>query len=110
VVRGRGDNGLPLADVPPWRYHVGMHHRREAWLFDLRVTHRGPKTEPGVGEVRRDSANELSAAVGRRLSQRWDLVLTGTNLLDEEYFAAADRRAPLVAQRSVGLRVVRRVR
>jgi iron complex outermembrane receptor protein len=110
VVRGRGDSGLPLADVPPWRYHVGLHHRREAWLFDLRVTHRGPKTDPGPGEVRRDSANELSAAVGRGLSRRWDLVLTGTNLLDEEYFAAADRRAPLVAQRSVGLRAVRRMR
>lgn len=108
VVRGRDDGGAPLADVPPHRSWLELGHRRGRWSFTGRLSFRAAKTDPGSQEKRIPQADELAATIDRRLSETWSLAVTGSNLLDEEYFPAADRKAPLAAERSVGVRLVRR--
>jgi iron complex outermembrane receptor protein len=107
VVRGRDDDDRPLADVPPYRAYAELRHRRGAWSFNARLTHRLPKTDPGPAEKRIPSADELSAGIGYRVSDVWSLAVTGSNLLDEEYFPAADRKAPGAPERSFGVQLVR---
>jgi outer membrane receptor protein involved in Fe transport len=106
MVRGRDDDDLPLADVPPYRLYAELRHRRGPWSFDARLTHRLAKTDPGPAEKRIPAADELSAGVGYRVSEAWSLAVTGSNLLDEEFFPAADRKAPLAPERSLGIRLV----
>jgi iron complex outermembrane receptor protein len=107
LVRGRDDDDRPLADVPPYQASVELRHRRGEWSFETRLTHRAAKTDPGSAEKRLPSADELGAAVGYRFAETWSLTVTGSNLLDEEYFVAADRKAALAPERSVGIRIVR---
>jgi iron complex outermembrane receptor protein len=110
AVRGRDDDDRPLADVSPYLAYVELGHRTGAWTFETRLTHRVAKTDPGSAEKRLPAADELHATVGYRLAESWSLAVTGSNLLDEEYFLAADRRAPLAPERSVGIRFVRTAR
>jgi iron complex outermembrane receptor protein len=107
VVRGRDDDGLPLADVPPHQLQAGLRHRRGSWTLETRLAHRRGKSDPGSGEKRIPSAELWSAAVGRTLSRSWSLSVTASNLLDQEYFRSADRKAPLAPERSFGIRLVR---
>jgi iron complex outermembrane receptor protein len=108
LLRGRDDDERALVDVPPHQVYAGLRHHRGAWSFETRLTHRTAKTDPGSGELRREAADELSATADYRFGETWSLALTGSNLLDEEYFPAADDKAPFAPERSVGLRVVRR--
>ena len=110
VVRGRDDDGRPLADVPPHQAYAGFRHRRGAWSVEMRWTHRAEKTDPGSAEKPIPAADDLAASVAYRFSEAWSLALTGANLLDEEYFLAADRKAPLVPERSVGIHLSRSIR
>jgi iron complex outermembrane receptor protein len=107
VVRGRDDDDRPLADVPPYQTYVELRHRRGAWSFETRLTHRAAKTDPGSAEKRLPAADELGATVSYRLAETWSLAVTGSNLLDEEYFLATDRKAPPAPERSVGIRIAR---
>jgi iron complex outermembrane receptor protein len=104
-LRGRDANGVPLADVPPREIQAGLRREAGAWRFEARLTHRDEKTDAGSGEKPIDSARLLSASLGYSFSPSWRVVLGGTNLLDEEYFPAADRKAPLAPGRSFSLRL-----
>jgi len=107
LLRGRDEDGSPLADVPPHRLQAGLRHRRGLWTLETRLVHRGAKTDPGSAEKRIPSVDLWSAAVERAFSRAWSLSVTASNLLDEEYFRSADRKAPLAPERSFGIRLVR---
>ena len=61
-------------------------------------------SDPGSGEKAIPAAELLSASVGYSVSSSVSLWLSASNLLDEEYFRSADRKAPLASGRSVALR------
>lgn len=106
TVDGEDSDGGPLADVPADRASVGAAWMGDRWGLDGRWEHRWAKLDPGSGEKGIDAANVVSLA----LSYAWrdDLTVRATarNLLDEEYFNAADEQVPLSAGRSIGLSVV----
>jgi iron complex outermembrane receptor protein len=110
VVRGRDDDGRPLPDVPPYEAYAGLRHRRGAWSAETRWTQRAAKTDPGSSEKPIPAASDLTATVSYRFAGNWSLALTGANLLDDEFFLAADSKAPLAPERSVGIHVGRSVR
>jgi len=108
AVRGRDDDGDPLADVPPYQAYARLRHRLGAWSFETRWTHRAAKTDPGSAELRRPAADELRATVAYRLSSHWSIAASGANLLDETYYFAADRKATFAPERSFALHLARR--
>lgn len=107
VIEGRDEQRAPLADVPPDEIHLGFEHRRGAWSYDARLTSRAEKTDNGSGEKPIPSAELLRVGVGRRLGGAWSLSISGSNLLDEQYFRSADDKAAAAPGRSIGLQIVR---
>jgi hypothetical protein len=72
------------------------------------MTQRAAKTDPAMGtESPRSAAGFLDASVGRRLTPRWWLSVTGSNVLDEKYFPSADDKAAPAPGASVGVHLVR---
>jgi len=107
AIEGRDGDDVALADVPPDEAYVGIRFHPEAWSFDARLTSRAEKNDPGSGETAIPSAELLRVSVRRRLTGAWSLSISGSNLLDEEYFGSADARAAAAPGRSVGLHLVR---
>ena len=106
VMEGRDDDDVPLADVPPDEANVGFQYRPGAWSYEARLTARARKTDTGSGETPIPSAELLRVSVGRRLAGGWLLSISGSNLLDEQYFRSADRKASAAPGRSFGLHLV----
>ena len=107
LIEGRDDEDVPLADVPPDEIYLGFEHRRGAWRYDARLASRAKKTDAGSGEQPIPSAELLRVGVGRSLSAAWSLSISGSNLLDEQYFQSADDKAAAAPGRSFGLHLVR---
>ena len=103
LIDGDDDDGGSLADIPPGAVHVSVRHRHERWTVSTRWSYRDEKTDPGSGEKPIPDAHLVSASVAFQASPDWRLAVTGTNLLDEEYFPSADRKAVLAPGRSVGV-------
>ena len=102
-----GDD-FPLADVPPDEASVGFQYRPGAWSYEARLTARAKKTDVAVRvEEPIPAAELLRVSVGRRLGGAWSLSISGSNLLDEQYFQSADRKASAAPGRSFGLQLVR---
>jgi len=104
-MNGRDGDDRPLGDVPPDELFAGVEHARDRWAAGLRWAHRADKDDPGSAEKPIPSADLLSAHLSFRVASDWSLDVAGHNLLDEEYFPAADRKAPLAAGRSFSLRL-----
>ena len=104
-LRGRDPAGAPLADIPPREIRLGVRREAGPWRVEARLAHRDAKNDPGSGEKSIGSAQLLSASLGYAFSPAWRIVVGGNNLLDEEYFPAADRKAPLAPGRSFSLRL-----
>lgn len=96
-----------LADIPPDRIRFGVSHTAGAWSIDSSLAYRASKRDVGSGERDEgiDAAWLLDATLRRSISDRWSISASGINLLDEEYIAAADRKAPLSPGRAFALRV-----
>jgi iron complex outermembrane receptor protein len=107
AIEGRDDADVPLADVPPDEAWVSLQYRPGSWSSEARLTARAGKTDTGSGENAIPSAQLLRASLGRRLAGAWSLSISGSNLLDELYFASADRKASPAPGRSFGLHLVR---
>jgi iron complex outermembrane receptor protein len=108
VIEGRDDDDFPLADVPPDEASVGFQYRPGAWSYEARLTARAKKTDVAVRvEEPIPAAELLRVSVGRRLGGSWSLSISGSNLLDEQYFQSADRKASAAPGRSFGLQLVR---
>lgn len=111
LMRGRDNDSRPLADVPPDEVYLGFLHSHGSWSFGSRLAYRAAKSDlapterkfPEDPDEERPSALLLRATVDHRLSDDWTLSLTADNLLDEDYYPSADRKAPLASGRSVGI-------
>jgi outer membrane receptor protein involved in Fe transport len=108
IISGTDDDGRRLTDVPPNQIYVGVRYARRAWNFGARVSYDDSIADPAPGEKTIPSALLVQASVDHRISATWLVALTGANLTDENYFAAADRKAPLEPGRSIGVAFVRR--
>jgi iron complex outermembrane receptor protein len=104
VMRGRDENGRPLADIPPHELQVGARRDMGRWEFHTRLGYRAEKDDPGSREQNIDSAWLLEATLAYAVSPRWKVALSGLNLLDEAYYPAADRKAALATGRTIALR------
>jgi iron complex outermembrane receptor protein len=104
-IEGRSNEDAPLADIPPAELQLGGRGDRGRWGYEARLTWRDAKTDPGSGEKSIGEAWLLGFAVSYSPAPRWKIALSGNNLLDEEYFPAADRQAALAPARSVALRL-----
>ncbi|MCB1055939.1 MAG: TonB-dependent receptor [Acidobacteria bacterium] len=102
-MRGRAAGGEALADIPPHRLIFGGERRLGRWRLEGRWQYRFAKDDPGSGEQAIDAADVLDAALGYELRTGLELTLRGTNLLDEEYQASADRKDIGARGRSIGL-------
>ncbi|MDX1501277.1 MAG: TonB-dependent receptor [Thermoanaerobaculia bacterium] len=102
-MRGREEGGKPLADVPATRLHLGAAGGGERGRHAARFAVRDAKGDPGPGEMAIPSAELLSASFTRHLSDDLRVTVSGTNLLDREFFGSADDKAVLSPGRSIGV-------
>jgi iron complex outermembrane receptor protein len=107
LLHGRSSSDEPLADIPPDEASVGVRHNIGRCSIESRLAYRNEKSDLGTGEKEEPipSAYLLSASAVYRVSSRWSITVSGSNLLDEEYFPAADRKAPLAVGRSFAVRL-----
>lgn len=109
AIDGEDDEGGALADVPADRAFATLHAGPEARLAGGRLTgrvrleHRTAIDRPGPGERPVPDATLLSGSLAWRLRDGLTATLTCTNLTDEPWFPAADRKALPAAGRSLGL-------
>ena len=71
--------------------------------MEARWEQRSEKTDAGSGEKPIPEASLVSAAASYEFSRGLALMLSGSNLLDEEYFNSADRKVTLSPGRTVAL-------
>jgi len=103
IQRGRDDDGLPLVDVPPARAKIGARFTKGRFMADVAVEERMKKDDPADGEKKIPGATLVFLKVGVDLGSGLALRLSGENLLNEDYFRSADRKAPEAPGRSFGL-------
>ncbi|MCP3979153.1 MAG: TonB-dependent receptor [bacterium] len=103
MLEGRDDDDLALSDIPADRATLGARWKRGAWGAEARWEQRFDKNDPGSGEKPIGSASLVSASLARSFGDAFSLSIEGRNLLNEEYFNAADRKVPLSAERSIGV-------
>ena len=116
LIDGEDSAGRPLADIPTNEAFVGATYRSGGWTYDARLGLRDSKDDPGgpscvapvpvCSEKMIPSAELLSASVRYHFSPRWAVSLSGANLLDEDYFRSADRKAPPAPGRSAAIRLI----
>lgn len=102
-IEGESERGAPLADIPADRATVGAIWQRGPWQIEGRYQRRAEKEDPGSGERAIPAADLVSVAVSREVSPALGLTVTGTNLLDESYFSAADDKLPPAPGRGFGI-------
>ncbi len=102
-LRGRDDSGGRLTDVPVDEIEAGGEWTGKSLGVATRVARRAEKSDPGDGEKSIPAVTLLSASLNYRLSPRVRLGLAASNLLDEEYFRSADKKAPPAPGRSIAL-------
>ena len=103
LFEGRSDVDDPLADIPPNRFALGGSWRHGPWVARLRWERRSAIHDPGPSEKPIPNASLMSAAVEYTFDSGFVLALTGRNLLDEEYFNAADEKMALAPARGLAL-------
>ncbi|MFQ5720563.1 MAG: TonB-dependent receptor domain-containing protein, partial [Acidobacteriota bacterium] len=103
VIDGETAAGANLSDVTPASLFASLHHRGGRWSTAARWTVRARKADPGSGEKSISGAHLLSASLTFQATPDWRVAMTATNLLDDAFFPAADRKASLAPGRSVGL-------
>jgi iron complex outermembrane receptor protein len=105
LLHGRSSSGEPLADIPADEASIGARHDIGRWSIESRLAYRNEKNDFGSEEKEIPSAYLLSASASFPFSPQWSINISGNNLLDEEYFPSADRKAPLAVGRSAAVRL-----
>lgn len=108
MIRGDDSAGNPLADLPPDELQLGATYRAGPWRGAAGLALRDARTDPGSGEKPIPSAELLTLCAAYRWAERWEVALSGNNLLDESYFPSADRKAPVASGRSFSVHLTRR--
>ena len=94
-----------LSDVRPDEVFLEVGRKLGRWDLGGRLAHRWRKSDPGGGEVAIPSSDLMGVSAGYSLSSSLSLRMGASNLLDEDYFRSADRKAPPASGRSVALRL-----
>ena len=103
LLDGEGDGGRPLADIPPDEIFAALSRERDQWTVTTRWSYRGALSDPGSGEQAIPGAHRISASLALHPSPAWRIDHFGTNLLDEQYFRSADRKAAPAPGRTIGV-------
>lgn len=102
-MKGTDSLGEPLADIPITQAVFGGKFSSHRWRSGIEFKRRTAKNRLGSGEKALEPAGLLSAFLGLKVGRGLEFTLSGRNLLNENYFVTADRKAPLAKGRSVGL-------
>lgn len=105
VISSRDSDGEPLADAPADRFELALQRRFSRLECEAAYQYRFEKDDPGPGEKPIGEANLVTLRARQILSAGFAATLSVSNLLDEQYFAAADSRAPPAPGRSVALTI-----
>ena len=107
LIDGTNDQGGALADIPPAQLRGGARFSSQLWRADGQLRWRSSMglDDVGPGEAPIPEAWILDAAVARRLGDRLEARLWGSNLLDDLYWPSADDLAVPATGRSVGLSI-----
>jgi iron complex outermembrane receptor protein len=100
-LRGADPEGMPLADIPVHRLGAGIRYESRLWHAAADWDLLGAKKNPGSGEKPISSAHPLSAFVGLKVAPNTEFFVRAINLLNESYFATADRKSDLEPGRSI---------
>jgi len=106
AMRGEDSHGDALQDTPPNELFLGGTFEKRRWGADARLAWRASRDRFASGEKPIPSATLLSVTVRYRWAARWEIALSGTNLLDQAYFRSADRKAPMAPGRGFGVGIV----
>lgn len=105
LLEGRDDKGNVLSDIPSNGLLLGLKYKTEQWESAIELEMRAKKNDPGNGEKKIGSSQLLSAVIRYRPSHNLLYSISGSNLLNEEYFSSADKKASYAVERSIGLNV-----
>ncbi len=94
---------VPLADIPPDRFQIGLQWSEGRWSSRLAWQYRADKDNPGSGERPIPDVHLVSLGLEYQLTDDLRLRLRGRNLLDEVYYSSADDAGPVAPGRSIGL-------
>jgi outer membrane receptor protein involved in Fe transport len=97
--------GEQLADEPAHRIELALQRRFSRLECEAAYQYRFEKDDPGPGEQPIGDAHLVTLRARQALSSGFSATLSVANLLDEQYFAAADSRAPPAPGRSVALSI-----
>ena len=100
-MKGRDDLGNPLADIPAHRSALGVRYSRRRWSGGLSWQYRSSIDKPGPGEKTIRSAGLIEGFIKKSITRELDIIFSGANLSNEEYYSSADAKVPLSAGRSV---------
>jgi len=101
LMKGRDDLGNSLADIPAHRSSLGARYIRRNWSGGLNWQYRSSINDPGPGEKTIGSAGLIDGYIKKSITRELDIILSGANLSNEEYYSSADAKVPLSAGRSV---------
>ena len=101
LMKGRDNLGNPLADIPVHRSTIGARYSRGSWVGGLNWQYRASKNNPGSGEKLIGAASISSGFIRKAITRQLEIILSGSNLSNEEYYNSADKKVPLSAGRSI---------
>ena len=101
LMKGLDDSGNPLADIPVHRSTIGLRYGARNWTGGFSWQYRASMDEPGPGEKKTGAAGILSGFVRKPVSRSLEILVSGDNLTNREYYNSADKKVPLSAGRSV---------
>mgnify|MGYP000565370201 CR=1 FL=1 len=102
-LKGEGDDGKSLADIPSNRLIIAAKYNVAQWETQMSFEMRENKDDIASGEKEISSAQILSAAIRYKINQNIQLSLNGSNLLNQRYYNSADRKSSFAKARSVGI-------
>lgn len=102
-LRGEGDGGEPLADIPTDRLGLDLVYEQDLWSGGLELVRRFEKAEPAATEQQTAAATVLNAQLAWQPASGWTVSLYAENLSDETYLASADEAEVPAEERRIGL-------
>jgi iron complex outermembrane receptor protein len=105
AMAGEDGTGRTLADIPADRLVLGWSFEGDTGRWHCRWERRFDKSDIGGGEKAIDGADLVSASFSWRWRPDLELRLSARNILDENYFNAADQKVALSPGRSIAVSV-----
>lgn len=103
--RGRSENGVLLADIPPWRLAMSVSYQSGDWKVQTDVNHRASLSDFSEGEQALKSATTVNASVNYQWRANVKIKLSVNNLTNADYLTTQDDKSPYSEGRSIGIAV-----